>query len=104
MPLIERMLGSVSELADGIDELLDGFRPTMFDAVVQQILMAEGRLEAHSDASAEAMQGHFTEPLCDFLLELFQLKHKSDWLRRRAIVVVLQNLLGGTIERCAVIY
>ncbi|WFD23638.1 ribonuclease P [Malassezia equina] len=101
IPLIERMLGSVSELADGIDELVDGFRPTIFDAVVQQILASEDRSEAArgADTSTETRQSYFTEPLCNFLLELFQLKHKSDWLRRRAIVVVLQNLLGSTIER-----
>lgn len=99
--LIEKMLGSVSELADRIDELMDGFRPTMFDAVVQQIIAAEDRSESMRTAgeSAEARQGFFTEPLCDFLLELCQLKNKSDWLRRRAIEVVLQNLLGSTIER-----
>lgn len=105
IPLVERVLGSVSELADGIEELVDGFRPTMFDAVVQQILATEDQSGAArgADTSTETRQSYFTEPLCDFLLELFQLKHKSDWLRRRAIVVVLQNLLGSTIERCVAI-
>ena len=102
--LMERMLGSVSELANGIEELMDGFRPTMFDAVVHQIIAAEDRSESIStvDICTEARQGYFTEPLCDFLFELFQLKHESDWLRRRAIELVLQNLLGSTIERYVV--
>jgi len=32
-------------------------------------------------------------------LEVFELNRKSNWLRGRAVVVVLHQLLGGTIER-----
>ncbi|KAF8939237.1 Intermediate filament protein [Dissophora ornata] len=41
----------------------------------------------------------FTEPLCDLFIELFELKEKNNWLRRQAVVIVLQQVLGGTIER-----
>ncbi|KAF9084567.1 Intermediate filament protein [Mortierella sp. AD031] len=40
----------------------------------------------------------FTEPLCDLFIELFELK-ENNWLRRQAVVIVLQQVLGGTIER-----
>ncbi|KAG0241286.1 Intermediate filament protein [Mortierella sp. GBA43] len=40
----------------------------------------------------------FTEPLCDLFIELFELK-KNNWLRRQAVVIMLQQVLGGTIER-----
>ncbi|CAO3572390.1 unnamed protein product [Mortierella alpina] len=41
----------------------------------------------------------FTEPLCDLFIELFELKQKNNWLRRQAVVIILQQVLGGTIER-----
>jgi sorting nexin-25 len=42
--------------------------------------------------------GSFTTPICDLFIELFDLK-ENNWLRRQAIVVILQQFLGGTIER-----
>jgi sorting nexin-25 len=41
----------------------------------------------------------FTEPLCDLFIEMFELKDKTNWLRRQAVVIILQQILGGTIER-----
>ncbi|KAF9565949.1 Intermediate filament protein [Mortierella alpina] len=41
----------------------------------------------------------FTEPLCDLFIELFELKQKNNWLRRQAVVIILQQVLGGAIER-----
>lgn len=41
----------------------------------------------------------FTGPLCDLFIELFELKDKNNWLRRQAVVIILQQVLGGTIER-----
>ena len=46
----------------------------------------------------ESGTGSFTTPICDFFIELFDLK-ENNWLRRQAIVVILQQFLGGTIER-----
>jgi sorting nexin-25 len=42
---------------------------------------------------------YFTTPICDLFIELFQLKEKNNWLRKQAIVLILQQVLGGTIER-----
>lgn len=42
----------------------------------------------------------FTAPICDLCIELFDLKeNKNNWLRRQAIVVIIQQFLGSTIER-----
>ncbi|ODA82246.1 hypothetical protein RJ55_00753 [Drechmeria coniospora] len=41
----------------------------------------------------------FIKPICDIFLELFELNKGNNWLRGRAVVIVLQQLLGGTIER-----
>jgi sorting nexin-25 len=50
--------------------------------------------------SEETAVSIFTAPICDLFIELFDLKeNKNNWLRRQAIVVILQQLLGSTIER-----
>ncbi|MBW0460667.1 hypothetical protein O181_000382, partial [Austropuccinia psidii MF-1] len=41
----------------------------------------------------------FTAPICDLLIEVFELNDKNQWLRKQGIVIVLQQILGGTIER-----
>ncbi|KAI8342056.1 PXA domain-containing protein [Chlamydoabsidia padenii] len=41
----------------------------------------------------------FTEPLCDLFIEMFELKEKNNWLRRQAVMIILQQILGGAIER-----
>ena len=46
----------------------------------------------------ESGSGSFTAPICDLFVELFDLK-ENNWLRRQAIVVILQQFLGSTIER-----
>ncbi|KAI9885137.1 MAG: hypothetical protein M1823_003067 [Watsoniomyces obsoletus] len=41
----------------------------------------------------------FVKPICDIFLEIFELNRGNNWLRGRAVVVILHQLLGGTIER-----
>ncbi|KAI4136666.1 MAG: hypothetical protein L6R39_007674, partial [Caloplaca ligustica] len=41
----------------------------------------------------------FVKPICDLFLETFELNRSQNWLRGRAVVVVLHQLLGGTVER-----
>ena len=41
----------------------------------------------------------FITPLSALFLELFNLQRTSNWLRGRAVIVVLHQLLGGTVER-----
>jgi len=51
---------------------------------------------ADSSASLEP----FVKPIADLFLETFDLTSRGqNWLRGRAVVVVLHQLLGGTIER-----
>lgn len=58
---------------------------------------AEAELSAFEDKEVEP----FVKPICDLFLEIFELNRGSNWLRGRAVVVVLHQLLGGTIERKA---
>lgn len=56
---------------------------------------AEAELRAFENKELEP----FVKPICDLFLELFSLNNSTNWLRGRAVVVVLHQLLGGTIER-----
>ncbi|KAK9415274.1 putative PXA domain-containing protein [Seiridium unicorne] len=56
---------------------------------------AEAELNAFENKEFEP----FIKPICDVFLEVFELNRGNNWLRGRAVVVVLHQLLGGTIER-----
>ncbi|KAF5368400.1 hypothetical protein D9758_002198 [Tetrapyrgos nigripes] len=47
----------------------------------------------------ESSTSTFSAPICDLLLAIFELDEKNNWLRRQAVVIILQQVLGGTIER-----
>jgi sorting nexin-25 len=50
----------------------------------------------------ETSTSTFISPICDLILAVFELHKKNNWLRRQAIVIILQQVLGGTIERYVV--
>lgn len=56
---------------------------------------AEAELNAYETKEFEP----FVKPICDLFLETFELSKGNSWLRGRTVVVVLHQLLGGTIER-----
>ncbi|KAF2003213.1 hypothetical protein P154DRAFT_429317 [Amniculicola lignicola CBS 123094] len=56
---------------------------------------AEAELLAFENKELEP----FVKPICDLFLESFELNRENNWLRGRAVIVVLHQLLGGTIER-----
>ena len=47
----------------------------------------------------EMSTSSFISPICDLILAVFELHKKNNWLRRQAIVIILQQVLGGTVER-----
>lgn len=59
------------------------------------IAEAEAELNAFEDRELEP----FVKPICDLFLETFELNKGTNWLRGRTVVVVLHQLLGGTVER-----
>ncbi|KAI5292538.1 Intermediate filament protein [Ascosphaera acerosa] len=77
-----------SSLADTAARL-----PTDEDAV--SAAEAEAELNAFENRELEP----FVKPICDIFLELFSLNRGNSWFRGRAVVVVLHQLLGGTVER-----
>jgi sorting nexin-25 len=113
--MITRLYDSV---ADGMEDILGNIPVLDQISVAGQNLMAAatsqlnamplgGSEEAFPAAEAEAELNAFEnkelepfiKPICDIFLEVFELNRGNNWLRGRATVVVLQQLLGGTIER-----
>jgi sorting nexin-25 len=41
----------------------------------------------------------FVKPICDILITIFRLSKSQSWLRGRALVVILQQVFGTTIEK-----
>lgn len=41
----------------------------------------------------------FVKPICDLIISLFDIKKSSSWSRGRAVLVLLQQFLGTTIEK-----
>ncbi|KAL5495116.1 TRM8_1 [Sanghuangporus weigelae] len=77
--------------------------------LVSQALRATGK-EAPEDTLAqlpgdlkplegETSTSSFTSPICDLVLAVFELDKTNNWLRRQAIVIILQQVFGDTVER-----
>ncbi|GME80558.1 unnamed protein product [Ambrosiozyma monospora] len=63
-------------------------------------------LEESANKSGDLKEGSdkpvaFVKPICDLVISIFQINKSRSWLRGRAIVLVLQQLLGSTIEKMA---
>jgi sorting nexin-25 len=72
------------------------------DAEVAASAEAEAELAALESSGGKELHAQlepFVKPICDLFLEVFELNRENNWLRGRAVVLVLQQLLGGTVER-----
>jgi sorting nexin-25 len=77
--------------------------------LVAQALRASGRTASEATMlrlpgdlkplEGETSTSAFSAPICDLLLAIFELDEKKNWLRRQAIVIILQQVFGETIER-----
>ncbi|KIL71534.1 hypothetical protein M378DRAFT_65168 [Amanita muscaria Koide BX008] len=114
-------------VAESIDDMF--FGPSMLDVMIQrltrqaaefagiagsrindedyvaQALNATGKiasllqLPGLKPLDGETSTSTFSEPICDLILAVFELDKKNNWLRRQAIVIILQQVFGETIER-----
>lgn len=113
--LVSRLYDSV---ADGMDDILGNIPVLDQLSVAGQNLIAAAtnqlnsvplhtnedvfpvaEAEAELNAFEDKELAPFIKPICDIFLEVFELNRGNNWLRGRAVVMVLQQLLGGTIER-----
>lgn len=64
---------------------------------------ATGDTLASLPTAAQPIDGElvtaFTAPICNFIVEIFELNDKNQWLRKQGIVILLQQVLGSAIER-----
>jgi sorting nexin-25 len=97
LPILDQLsLASANIIAAATNQLqLQPPAQKSSDSNTLDVAEAEAELNAFEDKEAEP----FVKPICDLFLEVFDLNRKSNWLRGRAVVVVLHQLLGGTIER-----
>lgn len=56
-------------------------------------------LASHSVSNSGELSISATDAVIDLFIELFELKERNNWLRHQAIVILLQQLFGGTVER-----
>ncbi|KAM3418919.1 hypothetical protein BST61_g4877 [Cercospora zeina] len=99
---VTRIYNSVSDgqnLISAATSQMSGSSPVdSMDPAVQSpatATEAEAELNAYETKEVEP----FVKPICDLFLETFELSKGNSWLRGRTVVVVLHQLLGGTIER-----
>lgn len=94
-------------VASSIDvELAPSMLDIMSQSLTRQLSEVAGGLGVVTEevaglmpfASGDDDGSGFSGPICDAFLELFDLKER-DWLRRQAIVLLLQQVLGSTVER-----
>jgi len=67
------------------------------DVIIEPGSIAEAEAELRAFEDKELTP--FVKPICDIFLETFELNRGNNWLRGRAVVVVIHQLLGGTVER-----
>ncbi|EST05067.1 Phox homologous domain protein [Kalmanozyma brasiliensis GHG001] len=120
--LVKTLFKGMTGVAEGLDDLI-GIGPSMLDVVVQRLstqmqtkssaslvqgiadidmvsqAMDKDATHAELREAAGAGTTYWTEPICDLFTELFELDEKNNWLRRQAIVILLQQLFGSTVER-----
>jgi len=70
---------------------------TADDVMIEPGSIAEAEAELRAFENKELTP--FVKPICDIFLETFELNRGNNWLRGRAVVVVIHQLLGGTVER-----
>ncbi|KAJ7654812.1 sorting nexin C terminal-domain-containing protein, partial [Mycena rosella] len=112
--LVRTVYRSVTE---SIDDMF--FGPSMLDVMIQRLTRQAAEfagivgsgvndvdlaalMELSGDLKpleGETSTSTFSAPICDLLLAVFELNKTNNWLRRQAVVIILQQVLGGTIER-----
>lgn len=98
IPMLDQLsLASANIIATAAASQMQTPQKNSFGGEMLNAAEAEAELSAFEDKEVEP----FVKPICDLFLEVFELNRGSNWLRGRAVVVVLHQLLGGTIERKA---
>jgi sorting nexin-25 len=95
IPVLDQLSVAGQNLIAAATNQLGTMPLTVDDEGAMTAAEAEAELNAFENRELEP----FVKPICDIFLEVFELNRGNNWLRGRAVVVVLHQLLGGTIER-----
>ncbi|KAJ7361436.1 PhoX domain-containing protein [Mycena albidolilacea] len=87
------IVGSGVNDVDLVAQALNASGKTSSEAAMMELSGDLKPLEGETSTST------FSAPICDLLLAVFELNKTNNWLRRQAVVIILQQVLGGTIER-----
>ncbi|KAJ3384012.1 Intermediate filament protein [Lobulomyces angularis] len=125
---VEKKKGLWKNIVENFDESVDGFltkfrnvSPTYTPLIPNQlssrdfwnkknfggILDISTESNAFSSTSTPTTQQDLleigdvssTDIIVDLFQEIFELKEKNNWLRRNAVVLLIQQLFGGTVDR-----
>ncbi|CAK7265244.1 tRNA (guanine-N(7)-)-methyltransferase (tRNA(m7G46)-methyltransferase) [Sporothrix epigloea] len=109
IPVLDQLsTAGQSLIAAATSQLVGGSAASQNAVTGQNAAAAAAASAASAEAAAELAaatsaipeeSAPFVKPICDIFLEIFELNRGNNWLRGRAVVVVLHQLLGGTIER-----
>ncbi|KKA23449.1 Intermediate filament protein (Mdm1) [Rasamsonia emersonii CBS 393.64] len=93
--MLDQLSAAGQSLISAATNQLSSSEPALATEDAVTAAEAEAELNAFEDRELEP----FIKPICDLFLEVFELNKGNNWLRGRAVVMVLHQLLGGTIER-----
>lgn len=98
---LSRQISDVTDLVGmGSDDLVNLLPQALKNGWARDALSPNSSTLPLPSTAEETAASIFTAPICDLCIELFDLKeNKNNWLRRQAIVVIIQQFLGNTIER-----
>ncbi|CAX39701.1 structural protein mdm1 homologue, putative [Candida dubliniensis CD36] len=65
--------------------------------IMENLRDMESELKQFDEAASAKTP--FVKPICDLLISVFKLHYSRSWLRGRALVVILQQILGTTVEK-----
>ncbi|CAL1694469.1 unnamed protein product [Somion occarium] len=101
--IIQRLTTQAAELAGIVGSGVHD------EDLVAQALRASGKTTSEDSLlqlpgdlkpiDGETSTSTFSSPICDLILAVFELDKTNNWLRRQAIVIILQQVFGETIER-----
>src|SRR6201996_8854906 len=100
IPVLDQLSLAGQNLISAATTQLNATNPSLPpNALHAEEVVASAEAEAELAAFEARELEPFVKPICDLFLEVFELNRENNWLRGRAVVLVLQQLLGGTIER-----
>lgn len=99
LPALDQLTTAGQNLITAASQQMNETSTSSVEARLNQDPSSAAEAEAEMNAFEDKESEPFVKPICDLFLETFELQKGNSWLRGRAVVVVVHQLLGGTIER-----